>query len=115
MASIRQVGSAFTKRAWLEITTRPFLVDYSGLKVRTPARELLAGQAGYRPIVLFIGAILFILMVVLPVPGGLIDIVEQVNPPGYDVLEPGTETIVDSVNQQRIYKRSSLGATRWAP
>ena len=56
------------------------------------------GQGGYRPLLLMLAALFFALIVLLPVPGSLISLVEQVNPPGYAMLEADTETIADSVN-----------------
>ena len=83
---------------WLELTPRPVLVDYGGLRVRKTAWTVLAGQAGYRPIVLIIAAFALIVVALVPVPGSLIDLVREVNPPGYDMMEAGTSRIVDSVN-----------------
>ena len=57
----------------------------------------MAGQAGYRPVLLVFAAVFVIGVALLPVPGSLVDLVEQVDPLGYDMM-PGTETIVDSVN-----------------
>lgn len=92
-------GKAQAARVWVnmtrhEVASRPVLVDYSGLRVYRPLLERLAGQAGYRPVLLLIGAVFFIAMALLPVPGSL---VERVNPPGYN-MAGGAETIVDSVN-----------------
>ena len=77
---------------------KPVLVDYGALQVRRSATEQLMGRPGHRPIALAFAAAFFLAMVLLPVPAGLIELVEGVNPPGYDMLEGGTETIVDSVN-----------------
>jgi len=82
-------------------TARPLLVDYSGLRVHRTPSEVLAGQAGYRPILLFFAALSLIFAVMFPVPGSLVDLVERVNPPGYDMMEADTMTIVDSVNSHR--------------
>ena len=76
-------------------------MDYSGLKVHQRASEVLTGQAGYRPLVLVLAALIFVSIVLFPVPGSLIDLLEQLNPPGYDMMEPGTNTVVDSVNYHR--------------
>ena len=80
-----------------EVASRPVLVDYSGLRVYRPLLERLAGQAGYRPVLLSIAAVFFIAMALLPAPGSLVDLVERVNPSGYNMAD-GVETIVDSVN-----------------
>ena len=61
----------------------------------------MAGHAGYRPIVLLMAAIFILSVLIAPVPGSLIDLVEQVNPPGYDMKGANTETIVDSVNYSK--------------
>ncbi len=92
------IDTSRNHRAWLLMAQKPVLVDYGALRVRRSATEQLMGHAGHRPIALAFAAVFFLAMVLLPVPAGLIGLVEQVNPPGYDMLEGGTETIVDSVN-----------------
>ena len=79
---------------------RTFPIDYSGLKVHQTLWEMLAGQSGYRPILLIFAALFFVLVMLLPVPGSRVDLVEQVDPLGYD-LESNTETIADSVNSHK--------------
>ena len=80
------------------MTTSPLLVNFSGLRVHRTPLEILRGGGGYRPIVLIFALLFIILMAfVIPVPGGLIDLVEKENPPGYST-EGGTTNIVDSVN-----------------
>ena len=83
------------------MTPRPVLVDYGGLKVRKTTSKVLAGQAGYRPAPLLLAAFFLVTMVLLPVPGSLIGLVEEVNPPGYDMMEADTTTIVDSANYHK--------------
>lgn len=80
------------------MTTVPLFVNYSGLRIHRTPWEILQGGSGYRPVIL-IFAVLIILLVafVIPVPGGLVDLVEQDTPPGYR-LEGNTTTIADSVN-----------------
>ena len=56
------------------------------------------GQAGYRPLVLIVAAFIFLVLVVMPLPGSLVGLLEEANPTGYDLMEPNTQTIVDSVN-----------------
>jgi len=98
MAIRDHIESIWAKRTWLEIAARPVLVDYSGLKVRRAPWKVLAGHAGHRPIVLLLAAFFILAVLILPVPGSLINMVEQVNPSGYDMQGPNSETIVDSVN-----------------
>ena len=99
MAVDDQSNRNWSNRTWLEGASRHLLVDYSGLRVRKTVSDVLTGQAGYRPVVLLLAAVVLLSMLVLPLPGSLIDQVEQVNPPGYAMMEPGTDTIVDSVNR----------------
>ena len=61
----------------------------------------MTGQAGYRPALLICAAFFFGLIMLLPPPGSLVHLVEQVNPLGYDILGANTETIADSVNYHR--------------
>ena len=98
------IEGIWANRTWLKIDPRPVLVDYSGLKIRTAPWKIMAGNGGYRPIVLLMAAFIFLSILVLPVPGSLIDLVEQVNPSGYAMMETDTETIVDSVNYRRNAK-----------
>jgi len=83
------------------MAARRLLVDYSGLKIRRTPSTVLAGRDGYRPILLLFAALFLGFMVVLPVPESLVDLVEQVNPPGYDMLKADTQTIADSINYHR--------------
>ena len=101
MASKEHVQSTWVNWTRLERESRPILVDYSGLKIRKTASEYLNGQSGYRPIVLLIAAVFFLSMLLLPLPGSLIRLVEQDNPQGYTMMAANTETIVDSVNQRK--------------
>ena len=98
MAGKEHINSSWVNRARLDRSPRPILVDYSGLEVRKTTSELLRGQPGYRPIALIIAALFFASLILLPVPGSLIDLVEVVNPSGYEMMGANTETIVDSVN-----------------
>ena len=104
MAVREHINGIWANRTWLEIASRPVLVDYNGLKVRTSPWKIMAGHGGYRPIVLLLAAFLFLSIWILPVPGSLIDLVEQVNPSGYAMMETNTETIVDSVNYSKTPK-----------
>ena len=58
------------------------------------------GQAGYRPLLLMLAAVFLAFIVLSPIPGSLVGLVEQGNPSGY-MLEADTETIADSVNYRR--------------
>ena len=98
MASKDRVDTTWANRAWLGRASQPILVDYSGLRVHKSTQDTLRGQAGYRPIVLIVAAFLFLVLVVMPLPGSLLGLVEQVDPTGYDLMEADTQTIVDSVN-----------------
>ena len=98
MAIRDHIESIWAKRTWLEISARPVLVDYSGLTVRRSPWKVMAGHAGHRPIVLLVAALCILAVMILPVPGSLINMVEQVNPSGYDMQGPNSQTIVDSVN-----------------
>lgn len=56
-------------------------------------------RPGYKPILFTIAAILFIAIVLMPPPQGMIDMVTKINPSGYK-LEKGCETITDTVNKK---------------
>ena len=77
-----------------ELTNRSFMVDYSGLKVHRTISERWTGSAGYRPILLLLAAVFMIGMALLPIPGSLVDLVEEVNPSGRITVETDAGTIV---------------------
>jgi len=56
-------------------------------------------RPGYKPILFIIAAILFIAIVLMPPPQGMIDMVSKVDPSGYK-LEKGCVTITDTVNKK---------------
>lgn len=97
VATKDRVHAVWTSGNWLGISSRPCLVDYSGLKVRRSSAAALIGQSGHRPFILIITALMFLAFVVGPVPSSLIAMVQADNPPGYNMMEPGTKTIADSV------------------
>ena len=101
MASKDRVDTTWAHRVWLERVPQPILVDYSGLRVRRSTPDTLLGQAGYRPIVLIVAAFIFLVLVVMPLPGSLVDLLGEDNPTGYDLMEADTQTIVDSVNRHK--------------
>ena len=98
MATKDHIESTRMNRAFLERAPQPILVDFSGLEIRRPASGWLRGQPGYRPVALIIAVLFLISLILLPVPGSLIALVEKVSPSGYAMMETDTETIVDSVN-----------------
>jgi len=77
-----------------ELTNRSFMVDYSSLKVHRTISERWIGSAGYRPILLLLAAVFMIGMALLPIPGSLVDLVEEVNPSGRITVETDAGTIV---------------------
>ena len=101
MASKNRVDTTWANRAWLEKAPQPILVDYSGLRVSKTTIETLWGQAGFRPLVLIVAAFIFLVLIVMPLPGSLLGQVEEINPTGYDLMEADTQTIVDSVNYHK--------------
>jgi len=77
------------------------------LRVRKSVATAFIGQAGYRPIALLVAALLFLSLLLIPVPSALRAMLVAENPPGYDMLEPGTNTIADSViyhNNQQAFQ-----------
>jgi len=56
-------------------------------------------KPGYKPILFIAAAVVFIVMVVMPSPQSMIDMVTKVSPPGYK-LSKGCSTIVETVNQK---------------
>ena len=59
------------------------------------------GQAGHRPFALIFAAIVFLCVLLVPVPSSLSAMIVAVDPPGYGMMAPATNTIVDSVNYHK--------------
>jgi len=95
MATKNQIDAVWTNGRWLGIAPRPCLVDYSGLKVRRSFSAALAGQPGYRPIALLFAAILFLSILLVPIPASLIATVDATSPSAYGAMEFGGETSSD--------------------
>ena len=56
-------------------------------------------RPGYKPVLFTIAALLFVAIVLLPTPQGMIDMVSKINPQGYK-LEKDCTTITDTVNKK---------------
>jgi len=56
-------------------------------------------KPGYKPMLFVIAAIVFTILVVMPPPQSMIDMVTKTNPPGYE-LSKGSTTIVETVNKK---------------
>jgi sodium-dependent dicarboxylate transporter 2/3/5 len=68
-------------------------------------------KPGYKPMLFITAAVVFIVMVVMPPPRSMIDMVTKVSPPGYK-LAKGCSTIVETVNQKlrpAVFKASRQG------
>jgi len=61
----------------------------------------MLGQAGHRPLVLFIAAVVLLSVLLVPIPSSLSALVVAEDPPGYSAMEPATNTIVESVNYHK--------------
>jgi sodium-dependent dicarboxylate transporter 2/3/5 len=56
-------------------------------------------RPGYKPVLILVAALAFVAIVILPTPQGMLDMVRQVDPPGYQ-LGRECRTITDTVNQR---------------
>lgn len=54
-------------------------------------------KPGYKPVLLLIGFIAFVILVIVPPPQGMIDLVSREKPSGYS-LPAGAKTITDAIN-----------------
>ena len=100
MATKNQIDAVWTNGSWLGIAPRPCLVDYSRLIVKRSFSAALAGQPGYRPIALLFAAILFLSILLVPIPASLIASVDAASPSTYGAMESGGETSSDSMKDQ---------------
>ena len=98
MATKEQFDAVWTNCTWLEMAPRTCLVDYSGLRVRKSTLVTLMGQSSHRPIILIIAAFVLLSVLLVPIPSSLSSMLMEEDPPGYSAMEPGTNTIVDSLN-----------------
>ena len=64
-----------------------------------PKSSIWASQPGYKPILLLISAVIFIAVIMMPIPRSMIDLVSKENPSGYS-LGRGCKTIADTMNQK---------------
>jgi sodium-dependent dicarboxylate transporter 2/3/5 len=56
-------------------------------------------RPGYKPVLFIIAAVVFIAVVVMPPPRGMVEMVEKANPPGYTVARD-SKNITDTVNRK---------------
>ncbi|MBU0699243.1 MAG: anion permease [Proteobacteria bacterium] len=56
-------------------------------------------KPGYKPMLFIIAAAIFTLVVILPPPQSMVDLVTQISPPGYKV-DTGCKNIVETVNKK---------------
>ncbi len=61
--------------------------------------SIWASSPGYKPVLLFIAAIVFTGLVVIPPPQSMVDLAGKVRPAGYK-LSSGCETITDNINKK---------------
>jgi len=61
--------------------------------------SIWANRPGYKPILLLIAAIVFAGLVIIPPPQSMIDLMNKLNPPGYQ-LQSECKTITDNVNKK---------------
>ncbi len=76
-----------------------------------------ASKPGYKPILLLSAAIVFTILVVIPPPGSMIDLVGKKNPAGYKV-SGGCSTIADTMNKTldpKAYGRAEQAARENKP
>ncbi|RJR21061.1 MAG: histidine kinase [Desulfobacteraceae bacterium] len=72
---------------------------HSGSKAAAEAGSIWKSRPGYKPIILIPAAILFIVLVIMPPPQSMIDLVSMEKPAGY-TLPSDCKTITDSVNKK---------------
>ncbi|MCK5311344.1 MAG: anion permease, partial [Desulfobacteraceae bacterium] len=56
-------------------------------------------KPGYKPMILFLGLVIFLVMVLSPVPGSMLNLVKEKAPAGYK-LTKGCDTIIQTVNKK---------------
>ena len=74
------------------------MVHHSAIHTNSKS-SILANRPGYKPILLVIAAIVFAGLVIIPPPQSMIDLMNKLNPPGYQ-LQSECKTITDNVNKK---------------
>jgi len=64
-----------------------------------PGRSFWANRPGYKPVLLLIAFIVYAILVILPPPQSMIELVSKEGPSGYS-LSAGVKTITDAVNRK---------------
>jgi len=64
-----------------------------------PGGSFWASRPGYKPVLLLIAFIVYAILVIIPPPQSMIELVSKVNPSGYS-LSAGAKTITDAVNRK---------------
>ena len=64
-----------------------------------PGGSFWANRPGYKPVLLLIGFIVYAILVILPPPQSMIDLVSKESPSGYS-LSSGVKTITEAVNRK---------------
>ena len=67
--------------------------------LHNPGGSFWASRPGYKPVLLLIGFIVYAILVILPPPQSMIELVSRENPSGYS-LSSGVKTITDAVNRK---------------
>jgi sodium-dependent dicarboxylate transporter 2/3/5 len=64
-----------------------------------PGGSFWANRPGYKPVLLLIGFIVYAILVIIPPPQSMIELVSKENPSGYS-LSSGVKTIAETVNRK---------------
>ena len=75
------------------------MAHHEAAVVSNPGGSFWASRPGYKPVLLLIGFIVYAILVILPPPQSMIELVSRENPSGYS-LSSGVKTITDAVNRK---------------
>ena len=72
------------------------MAHHEAAVVSNPGGSFWASRPGYKPVLLLIAFIVYAILVIIPPPQSMIDLVSKENPSGYS-LSAGAKTITDAV------------------
>jgi len=75
------------------------MANHSGGIAAVEPRSIWKSRPGYKPVILIPAAILFVVLVIMPPPRGMVDLVSMEKPSGY-TMPADCKNITDSVNKK---------------
>jgi len=75
------------------------MAHHQAAVLHNPGGSFWASRPGYKPVLLLIAFIVYAILVIIPPPQSMIELVSRENPSGYS-LSSGVKTITDALNRK---------------